>query len=141
MTPSTHRAARLPNWPERLAVYIEQARHQPFAWGQQDCAAFAAGAVQAATGRNIPAALGATWRSATTAARLLNTLGGPHAICCNLFGPPIAAPAAQRGDVVCVPIAGQQTLGIWLGNGTWCAPGATGLVFRPAGECTVAWPI
>ena len=37
---------RLEDWPERLAAYVDAHRDTPFRWGQNDCATFAAGAVE-----------------------------------------------------------------------------------------------
>ena len=36
---------RRADWPERLAEFIEARRLEPFAWGKNDCALFAADAV------------------------------------------------------------------------------------------------
>ena len=38
---------------------------------------------------------------------------------------------AQRGDGVLAVLEGRETFGVVVGNGMWCGPGETGLVFRP----------
>ncbi len=46
------RAARLPDWQERLEAVIIQAQAEPFAWGQNDCCLFVGRAAEAITGRD-----------------------------------------------------------------------------------------
>lgn len=41
---------RLSDWEARLSAYISEKRGEPFAWGQNDCCTFSAGAVEAITG-------------------------------------------------------------------------------------------
>lgn len=127
------RAPRLPHWPERLAAYLESARHTPFAWGSHDCGTFAGGCVLALTGANPLRALG-TWRSQLAAARVIQRHGGLPALVAQLLPPRASAAFGQRGDVVCVDLAGQPTLGVLAGNGLWAAPGPDGLIWRPAAE-------
>lgn len=43
---------RLPDWQARLAAYVASHQRTPFADGRNDCATFAAGAVEAMTGRD-----------------------------------------------------------------------------------------
>lgn len=44
---------RLDDWDKRLNQYIEDMRHKPFSWGDNDCLALASGAIQAQTGVNL----------------------------------------------------------------------------------------
>lgn len=44
---------RLHDWPERLAGFLDSRQGEPFAWGSNDCALFAADAVQAITGVDL----------------------------------------------------------------------------------------
>lgn len=129
------------DWPERLAQYIERHRHAPFKWGSHDCATFAAGAVHSITGAQVLAHLPGRWRNPLQAERAAQRWGGMPAALTALFGPPVPALQALRGSIVCVPIEGRPTLGVLAGNGHWCAPGATGLQFRPQGEATHAWRV
>lgn len=48
--------SRIPGWRSRLNAYVESKRREPFQYGINDCATFAAGAVEAMTGSD-PAAL------------------------------------------------------------------------------------
>jgi len=135
---------RLADWPERLHAYIESRRHEPFAWGRNDCAMFAAGAVCAMTGARLGSLLPAVWGSKGDAAHLLADLGGIEAGAVRMLGEPLRGlPArfAPRGSVVLVPIQQRLTLGLMMGRDVWCAPGEAGLVFRPAAEVRIAWVI
>lgn len=134
---------RLPDWPERLAAFIEQRRHRPFAWGDNDCASFAAGAVAAMTGTDTAAWLPGSWVDEEAAASALRAGGGMGRIGSQVLGAPVRGPAASmvgRGSVVCVRLP-RATLGVAAGNGYWCAPGAAGLVWRPMSEVRRAWEI
>ena len=53
---------RLRDWRTRLAAYLAAGRAKPFAYGEHDCARFAAGAVEAVTGDNPGAGLGIATR-------------------------------------------------------------------------------
>lgn len=46
---------RFDDWGPRLSMYLREASRQPFGYGASDCALFAAGAVQAITGRDLAA--------------------------------------------------------------------------------------
>ena len=135
---------RRADWPERLHAFVESRRHDPFAWGRNDCATFAAGAVCAMTGAHLGALLPGGWGNQSDAARLLADLCGLEAAAVRMLGEPLRGmPAryAPRGSVVLVPIEQRPTLGLMLGRDVWCAPGQSGLVFRPAAEVRVAWVI
>lgn len=138
---------RLPDWPERLAAYVEARRHRPFAWGSNDCVLFAAGALDAMTGELLVLSLlmdGSIWSNASEAAYVLREMGGLPVACHEALGDPIEGDQAAlvgRGGVVCVELDGRPTLGIALGNGCWCGPGADGLVFRPMAEVRLAWEV
>lgn len=135
---------RLPDWPERLAAYVEARRHMPFDWGVNDCVLFAAGALDAMTEGLRLSFDQRMWADAAEAAYILKKLGGLQAACRESLGEPIEGDQAAlvgRGGVVCVDLEGRPTLGIALGNGCWCGPGADGLVFRPMAEVRLAWEV
>lgn len=134
-------APRLADWPERLADYIEARRGVPFAWGVNDCAHFAAGALQALTGADPLGAWRGRWADEAQAQQVLQALGGIAWAARQLLGRPLRHPAlAPRGAVVCARMAGVPILGVLLGP-VWCAPGAHGLEFRPAHEVRLAWGV
>lgn len=135
---------RRPDWPERLATYIEARRHLPFEWGPNDCASFAAGGVRAMTGARLSSLLPAVWSSEHQALRVLRDRGGLEQAVALVLGSPLEGRAAEmvgRGAVVCVQIEGRATLGLANGGRHWCAPGEQGLVWRPMSEVRVAWEV
>jgi hypothetical protein len=143
-TPTTTPAplVRLADWPERLAALLFVRLSSPFIWGANDCCLFAADAVQATTGTDPAAHLRGSYSTATQAARVLAEHGGVRAIATQALGEPMPhAAMAQRGDVVCVPLDGRDTLGVVAGDGQWCAPGELGLVYRPMAEVQTAWRV
>jgi hypothetical protein len=130
-------AQRLPDWPERLAAYVEERRAQPFVWGNNDCASFAAGALRAMTGADPLGEL--TWTSEAEAQAVLARLGGLAWAARRVLGRPLPGhERAPRGAVVCARINDAPTLGVQLGA-WWCAPGGPGLVFRRTFEVRLAW--
>lgn len=119
---------RLRGWPEKLFAYIESRRHTPFAWHENDCWSFPAGAILAITGEDLFAPYRGRYSDEAGAAALIAEAGGMRALC------PLESKQlgfAQRGDVVLALIEGRETAGVIAGGGAWCAPGAAGLVFRP----------
>lgn len=132
---------RLADWPERLADFIEARRATPFGWGVNDCVSFAFDGLHALTGADPLAPLRGRWATEAQALQVLQSMGGLAWAVCSLLGRPLRTPAAApRGALVCARMQGQPTLGLHLGA-WWCAPGAAGLVFRPAGEVRLAWGV
>lgn len=66
---------RLPDWERRLAEYIAEARDRRFAWGEQDCILFAAGAALAMTGHDIAAEYRGQYRNRKEAMAILRAKG------------------------------------------------------------------
>lgn len=131
-------------WPERLATYLEERRHMPFGWWDNDCITCAAGGVAAQLCLPLDRLLPGRWRDARSAARWLKKMGGVEAACTSLLGEPVRGRRAAmlgRGAVVCVDAGNGPTLGLMAGNGRWCAPGADGLVWRKAAEVAVGWEV
>ena len=90
---------RRADWPERLAEFIEARRLEPFAWGKNDCALFAADAVNLLIGVDYAESL----RGYTTERGALGKIkraGGLRAFAAALPEKPPGL--AQRGDVVLV---------------------------------------
>lgn len=133
---------RVADWPERLNALLAERYARPFAFGSNDCCLFAADTVLALTGFDLGAALRGQYSTAEEAARVLQEEGGVQALATTMLGQPRELPLlAQRGDVVCVEMEGRLSLGVVVGNGQWCAPGASGLVFRPMSEVLQAWEV
>jgi hypothetical protein len=134
---------RLPDWPERLAAYLQQHRHVAFAWGQADCVRFAAGAVQAITGCDV---LPCSWADKAGALRQLRLAGGLQAAVAGLL-PALGSPAwAQRGDVLLVqasaPAGRMRRRWLAVADGhQWRAPDASGLRAGPMAMAVMAWGV
>jgi hypothetical protein len=127
---------RFQDWPKRLDASIEDARKKSFAWGDHDCALFAADVVKAITGEDFGAPWRGRYESAVQAMRRLRPHGGLPGLVTQLLGDPVKPEQARRGDVVLKSGA----LGICLG--AKCAfTGLDGLVFVTLIECEQTWHV
>ena len=68
-------AGRLPDWHRRLTEYLVQRASTPFCWGQNDCACFASGAVEAMTGVDPMAKLRGSYSTKRGAAGAIRRAG------------------------------------------------------------------
>ena len=127
---------RVKNWPSRLAEYVESRLGMPFEWAKNDCAGFAAGAIEAITGEKVPLPAYADAREAAEALAAESLSSRVRSI----LGPPIAPASAQRGDLAMVLVDGRETLAVCVG-GMVVAPGAEGLVFVPQSAAIAAWRV
>ena len=132
------RMTRNDDWPEALAGFIDARRNEPFAWGSNDCALFAADAIKEMTGVDLAENLRG-YTTAQGATRKINSAGGMRNFAAALTEKHHGL--AQRGDVVLVEVEGRETFGVVVGNGKWCAPGVDGLVFRPMDEVRVVFGV
>lgn len=136
-----HLPPRAEDWPARLAAAIERARREPFAWGRQDCALFAADAVCALTGADPAEPFRGRYDDALSAARVLSELGGLYQAMTDLMGDPLPALQARRGDLVLwVQTESGETLGVCCGR-QFAAPGPDGLVFVALDAALCAWRV
>jgi hypothetical protein len=147
MSAAVQTLQRLPDWPLRLEAFVQQRAHQPFAWGAQDCALFAADAVQALTGVDVAPPALRQHRSARAALRSLQAHGGLHGIAQAALGTPIAPALATVGDVLLVNSnnlafmhPGRPMLALCNGS-TALAPGPQGLVSVSLQRATHAWRV
>jgi hypothetical protein len=138
---------RLSDWPLRLEAFVQQRAHQPFAWGVQDCALFAADAVQALTGVDVAPPALRRHRSARAALRSLRAHGGLHGIAQAALGTPIPPVLATVGDVLLVNSnnlafvhPGRPMLALCNG-GTALATGQRGLVSVSLHSAVHAWRV
>ena len=142
--------ARLPDWPARLAAFIEERRHAPFKWGVNDCGLFAADATAAITGVD-PEAKIRGYRTAIGAARIAGRSALSPVSCppspdtfgvrelpaiCGFTELPVKM--AQRGDLVMLPMGRGRAIGVCLGVHS-AGPGAAGLEFVPTSTAVAAW--
>jgi hypothetical protein len=134
---------RLADWPLRLESFVAARQHQPFAWGAQDCATFAADAVQALTGVDVAPPHLRQHRHARAALRSLRAHGGLQAIAQAALGTPIPPILAGVGDVLLTrPSSSSHQPMLALCNGaTALAPGPQGLVSLGLGQVSHAWRV
>lgn len=131
--------SRRHDWPQRLALYLEQRRATPFEWGVHDCCRFAAGAVEAMTGRNRMDHF--AYSTELGAARLIQRAGGLEVLLRETLGEPLPSLGqAQRGDVVLADLESGPTVGVFLGRVAAFAADI-GITWRSATVCHLAWRI
>jgi hypothetical protein len=108
---------RLSHWEESLSIYIANSREARFAWGSNDCALFAAGAVRAITGEDLAAEFAGQYSTVWEAGRWLKAHGYrtfKDAVIAKM-GTPVHPAKAGRGDIV---IKG-NALGVCVGKHCW----------------------
>lgn len=134
---------RLPDWPLRLEAFVAARQFQAFVWGRQDCALFAADAVQALTGVDVAPPLLRCHCHARAALRSMRAHGGLQAIAQAALGTPIPPVLAGVGDVLLTrpsSSAYQPMLAVCNGA-TALAPGPYGLVSIGLGQVSHAWRV
>ncbi|WP_336800797.1 DUF6950 family protein [Kaistia sp. MMO-174] len=108
---------RIPAWRTALHETIEAHRRLPFAWGEHDCALFAADCIRAMTGLDLAIGFRGSYRSASGAQRALKRAGYHDlvALAAHFFNevPPVMAGA---GDVAAFDTPDGWALGIVAGE-------------------------
>lgn len=127
---------RLPNWPQHLDAEVASAMTRAWKIGAHDCVTFARRCVGAVTGADPLA--GIEWRTKAEMRRL--TRDGLAALATETIGPPIGVAWARRGDVVLLPNANGESIGVCLGRMSAFADGI-GLRFVQTLDCVMAWRI
>jgi cell wall-associated NlpC family hydrolase len=135
----TH-TTRQTDWVAALAALVEARRLQPFAWGPNDCAAFAADAYQAMTGVDGLAELRGPRRTRREARQQLWAIGGVAAALLRAGLQPVTPALAQRGDVVLVAQGDWPALAVCVGAEA-VAPGPAGLECAPMARAVAAWRV
>jgi hypothetical protein len=123
---------RLPDWRIRLAAYLSAARLREFAYGEHDCAQFAAGAVVAITGVDPAARLGISYATLRGGLRALSMRGyRDHVAFARAELTEIGVADARHGDIAVIAADSERTLGV-VGGPVVLAPGLPrGLVAVP----------
>lgn len=130
---------RFPDWQLRLAMYVEERTFVPAAWGVQDCALFAAGAVEAQTGVHLCPEL-RDYRGVREALRKLHEVGGVRGLADKALGERIPPALARVGDVVVMESGKREALAICNGQ-TAIGVDRTGVVAFPMTQAVAAWRI
>ena len=131
---------RAPDWPERLAAFIEARRARAFSWGENDCALFAADWVLECTGTDPAASLRGTYQTAAEAARIVHAQGGLATIADTVLVRWLLPRMAGRGDVALAENFGRESLCVVDGLHL-VGPGPAGVVFLPLDAALMAWKV
>lgn len=96
---------RREDWRSRLGAYVTSVRAKPYAFGEQDCWLFVAGAIEAMTGTDHAAKHRGRYKTARGALGIMKRAGADDmAAFAGLHLEEIEAPVfAQIGDVVAIP--------------------------------------
>ena len=132
---------RLPDWNMRLDALARSRLMVPFAWGTNDCFAFAADAVQAMTGHDVLHGLRGnhrTWKAAYR--RHARTPGGALGVIESTELVPVDPRLARRGDLVRIHQPFFDLLAICNGSDA-IAPGLQGLEATPITGAVSAWRV
>jgi len=123
---------------EALTAYLADRQTMPFAWGSNDCVTFAAGAVQALTGRD-PLDGVAKWKTERSALARLNRLGGLEAAVSGILAT-VPCACAHRGDIGLIQTDIGPALVIITGV-TLIGPGPSGAQIFPRQHLQHAWSV
>lgn len=129
---------RVPTWTHALNELMLVRAHQPFAWGTNDCASFAADVAQALRGVDVLAELRGPRRTERQARRQIKAGGSIPAALLRAGLEDVHPGLAQRGDLVWLMQGRQQVLAVCWGEMA-AAPGMVGLVFEPMERAERAW--
>jgi hypothetical protein len=143
--------SRKPNWETLLHNFLEGRKAAPFAWGANDCALFAADAVNAMTGTDLGASYRGKYTTQAGANSQMQTIcGSSDALAlathlCSSAGfaqwPNVGF--ARRGDVIVLANPdGSHSLGIVSLNGVQALfVTTTGLQRMRTRSCVAAWKV
>jgi hypothetical protein len=130
---------RLPDWQLRYAALVAARMATPFDYGSNDCALFAADAVQAMTGID-PAPHLRAHTNAREAIKTIKRYGGIANLATACLGPAVPVQTARVGDVVLVAVGKRLALGICNGT-TAFGPGARGLAHAAMADALLCWRV
>lgn len=137
-TPMRKRIAmKRPNWQSSLNEYLSKV--QEFAWGENDCCKFCAGAVKAMTGKDYALDF-ESYKSKSQAYRLLKKYNGVGGVVEKCLGQSKNTKFAKYGDVVMFNTEQGDTLGICVGTKI-VAVGNQGMAFLPMSMAKKVWSI
>ena len=136
--------SRISGWEDRLRSYVVSVKDTPFVWGQHDCLLFAAGCVQAVTGRDLADNYRGKYSTARQAKQLLKQItAGEGTVDAALDRVGQRLPsvlAARRGDLVATVAGRGPCIGV-VGPGGCFFVSERGLFRVPIRMCYAAWRI
>lgn len=116
--------SRLPDWRARLSQWLATIARVDFSYGRHDCALFAAGAVEALTGRDLAADFRGRYATHVGGIRSLRRLGhADHIALARSYFPSTSCPRA--GDLAVIETPDGPALGVVQGAMIY-APAAIG---------------
>lgn len=121
---------RRPDWKTRLIAYLGKVASLPFEPGVNDCALFAAGAVEAVTGIDLAAGWRGRYQSLAEGFALLQAAGfADHIALTAAHFPEIAPALAAAGDLAVVQGPEGDALGVVQGEAIYVlSPRRLGIV-------------
>lgn len=130
---------RLDDWERRLNAYLAAPGRDVFEWGKNDCALFAAGAVDAITGTHPAPEFLNVYTDQRGAAEALRELGDGTLFRTFDTRFPRKEPGfAQRGDLIWA----QEAVGVCMGkNGVFLQLDIPGFAFLPRSDFKYAWEV
>lgn len=135
---------RINNWPETLALFIEEKKAHSFDWATNNCGFFACDWIAMVVGVDPAADFRDKIDSALSAQRVLDEVGGIESIATDAafkFGwPPVAPAYARRGDIVSLDGGNGISLGVCLGAESVFLQ-KTGIAFFNTLQARRAWRI
>lgn len=132
---------RAPDWRRKLELYVAEAAVRPFAFGEHDCATFAAGAVAAMTGVDPAGRYRGGYGSLTEGLQLLRAGGvEDHLDLADRLFEAIPVARARPGDLAAVATGEGDALGIVQGEHVYLV-GPGGLRLVPLTEAARAWRV
>jgi len=126
-------------WEKLFYQYIEDSRALSFSWGEHDCALWAAGFVDLATGSSLTEQWAGFYDTEEGADALLHERGfADLEALADSLGTPVPIKKAQRGDIV---LHASGALGICGGRRSHFLTVDNGLVAVMTLTCIKAWSI
>lgn len=131
---------RIPGWELHLAAYLAARHALPFAWVENDCVTFAAGAVAAETGEGAADLVPAGYTDRRSAIAALRRLGGLEQAVEQVLGSSQAPALARIGDVGVCTGGGRRFLAVCNGT-TWLGPGPHGIAAVGLLDAICSWRV
>ena len=128
------------DWEIRLSALVAERIDEPFVWGANDCALFAADCIEAMTGIDPAGSVRGQWGCEGEAVRVIAKQGGLGAYVARLGLSEVPPLCAQRGDLVLHRRDGCDALAICLGD-KLVGPSDSGLLFFGLGNGERAWRV